>query len=136
MKGSILGVQLCESPDSKPVAPHQCKAPSSAFKLCRVLISISGEPNQPKAPLSEFKACKGSDLNIMGAPSVQGPSLGVQDLRVYIYCSDSKLRIAHQSKALFSEFNIYKGSKVEIRGSPSAQRPTGGSRSVRVLIEK
>ena len=41
---------------------------------------ISGAAPQSKDPPSEFKICKGCDLEISGAPSTQGPTLGVQDL--------------------------------------------------------
>ena len=52
--------------------PHPSKALSSEFKICK------GSDLEIKG--AEFRICKGSDLEIRGAPSVQGPTLGVQDL--------------------------------------------------------
>ena len=65
----------------------------------------SGATHQSKAPPSQLKISKGSDLNIRGAPSVQGLILRVQDLR--------------------------QRSDLENQGAPSVQGPTLG---VEVLL--
>ena len=49
---------------------------SSEFKIFKRLIRFK----KSKALASEFKICKGFDVEIRGAPSVQGPTLELQDL--------------------------------------------------------
>ena len=111
-KGSDLEIR-------RPISPRP--QPRSS-RPRRVLILKSGGAPSIQDP-TNFNFCKGCDLEIRGAPSVQGPTLGVfrsqgrpinprphprtsRSEKVLIFNS----RAPHQSKASPSEFKICKRS--------------------------